>query len=171
MRISITKGARDDRIEAVRQDGSSASTTFPHKGPVPHDAVHFFVESELGITDGFWGLVAAGRHPEEVQAIAKAGGHASASRADLPDAAIVRMIQAERAVECFEADLWGGSEGDPQTFREVIHAGCQQSSVPPLEVPNAAITRIRAHLVDLRRRWSALGEGEGITLDWSEAIA
>ena len=102
--------------------------------PIPHDAVHFFVESELGISDGFWGLVAAGRHPEEVQDIAKAGGHASAGRAEVPDAAIVRMIQAERTVECFEADLWGGSKGDPQTFREAIYAGCAQSLVPPIEI-------------------------------------
>ena len=171
MRITITKGAREDRIDAVRPDGSCASTTFPHKGPIPHDAVHFFVESELGISDGFWGLVAAGRHPEEVQDIAKAGGHASAGRAEVPDAAIVRMIQAERTVECFEADLWGGSKGDPQTFREVIYAGCAQSLVPPIEIPDAAIARIRAHLVDLRQCWSALREGQGVTLDWSEAGA
>src|SRR3954453_22084071 len=108
MQITITKGERGDRIDAIRADGSSVTTTFPHKGPIPHDAVHFYVESELGLDRGFWGMVASGKHPEEVQDIAKAGGHASASRGRAPDADIIELIQAERAVECFEADLWSG---------------------------------------------------------------
>ena len=70
MRIIITRGERSDRIDAHRRDGSNVSASFPHKGPIPHDAVHFFVESELGIADGFWGLVASGRHPEEIAVIA-----------------------------------------------------------------------------------------------------
>ena len=86
MRIIITKGERDDRIEVLRADGSGASTRFPRKGPVPHDATHYVVESGLGITKGFWGLVAAGRHPEEIAEIAKAAGHASAKRASRPGA-------------------------------------------------------------------------------------
>ncbi|MEJ2410561.1 MAG: hypothetical protein P8Y48_14945 [Novosphingobium sp.] len=41
--------------------------------------------------------------------ITKACGHASASRAQVPDPAIVELPQAERPVECFEADFWAGS--------------------------------------------------------------
>ncbi|MFL6722503.1 MAG: hypothetical protein ACJ8FT_11995 [Sphingomonas sp.] len=171
MRITITKGDRGDSIEAIRADGSRVSTLFPHKGPVPHDAVHFFVESELGIASGFWGQVASGRHPEEVQEIAKAGGHASAKRASVPDAAIVPMLQAERAVECFEADLWSGGEGDPDSLRSVIGAGCAHSLVPPVEVSDRAIERIRSGLADLRSRWSSLPKGDSLSFEWVEAAA
>ncbi len=31
-----------------------------------NDAVHVFVERELGLKDAFWGMVKAGRHPEEI---------------------------------------------------------------------------------------------------------
>src|SRR3954451_9092268 len=171
MQITITKGERGDRIDALRADGSSVSTTFLHKGPIPHDAVHFYVESELGLGRGFWGMVASGQHPEQVQEIAKAGGHASASRGRVPDSDIVELILAERAVECFEADLWGGSASDADTFREAVSAGCAQSLVPAIELSDAAISSVRGKLLDLRSRWSALPQGQAITLDWAIAAA
>jgi hypothetical protein len=168
MRITITKGERGDRIEALRGDNSHVATTFPKKGPLPHDLVHFVVESELAIRDGFWGMVAGGRHPEEIADFAKAAGHASAKRAGIPDASIVAIVQAERAVECFEADLWGGSHGDPQTFRDVIAAGCAQSLVPALGLSDESLQRIRARLVELRGQWAKLARGESLVLDWKE---
>ena len=166
MRITIIKGEREDRIEAVRADGSRALTSFPHKGPVPHDAVHFYVESALGIPDAFWGRVAAGNHPEEIQDIAKAAGHASASRGTVPDSSIVRLVQAERAVECFEADLWGGGSGDPETLRAMVCAGCEQSLVPPIHVSDEAIDNIRSNLGGLVARWDAAERGEELILEW-----
>jgi hypothetical protein len=171
MRITITKGERSDRIEALRANGCAVSTTFPHKGPIPHDAVHFFVESGLGITDGFWGMVAAGRHPEEIAGIAKEAGHASAKRACVPDAAIIPIIQAERAVECFEADLWGGCDSHPDMIRATIAAGCAQSLVPAVEITDEAIGSIRSELKELLRRWTAGAPGEHLVLDWAEAAA
>ena len=171
MRITITKGEREDEIEAARPDGTSARTSFPHKGPIPHDAVHFYVESALGLDDAFWGTVAAGRHPEDVAALAKAGGHASAKRASVPDSAIVRLVQAERIVECFEADLWSGGETNPETLRAAVAAGCSQSLVPSMEVTDEAIADIRSCLADLRSRWPAAKPGERLVLDWTGARA
>jgi hypothetical protein len=171
MRITITKGERSDRIDVLRKDLSEVGTTFPHKGPVPHDAVHFFVESGLGIADGFWGMVSAGRHPEEIAGIAKAAGHASAKRAGAPDPSIVPILQAERTVECFEADLWGGSRGDIETLRQVIAAGCAQSNVPAPDVADSAIAEIRTRLIGLREQWSSIPDGGSITLEWTGGIA
>ena len=169
MRITIIKGEREDRIEAVRQDGSSVRTSFPHKGPIPHDAVHFYVESALQIADAFWGMVAAGRHPEEVAEIAKAGGHASAKRASEADGSIVRLVQAERVVECFEADVWSGGTTSRETIREAIATGCEQSLVPPIEVGDDAIATIQSSLRDLAGRWPAAKHGECLILEWTIA--
>ena len=169
MRIRITKGEREDRIEAVRADGSSVRTTFPHKGPIPHDAVHFYVESTLAIPDAFWGMVARGEHPEAIAAIAKAAGHASAGRAAVPQESIIRLVQAERAVECFEADLWGGGDCAPELVREMIAAGCSQSLVAPLAVSDEAIATIRSRLCDLLARWSAAAPGDHLLLEWELA--
>lgn len=167
MRIEITKGATADRVDIRRPDGSLASTTFPHKGPVPHDVVHFFVELALGIDKGFWGLVADGHHPEEVGAMAKAAGHASATRRRTPDPSFVPAIQAERIVECFEADLWEGG-CDPDTFIATVDAACEQSLVPTRAIEPDKIRLIRHQIATFCERWVALPVNSSCALDWPE---
>ena len=93
MKIVITKGRGSDAIAITRADGTRADTTLSQKGPVPHDAVHWFVERAFALDRGFWGMVAAGNHPEAVAGIAKDAGHASASRNRVPDASIVELLQ------------------------------------------------------------------------------
>ena len=171
MRITIIKGERTDQVQALRPDGTRVCTSFPHKGPIPHDAVHFHVESALAMGNAFWGMVAEGRHPDEVAAVAKAGGHASASRAAVPDEAIIQLVQAERAVECFEADLWSGSGTSPQTIRDTVAAGCAQSLVPAFEISDEAINNIRSSLTGLAKRWSSAVPGERLVLEWAGATA
>jgi len=166
MRISITKGDTEDRLDMERADGSRASTRFPHKGPIPHDFVHYAVESELGFDRGFWGLVEAGHRPEDIQEMAKAAGHASAKRAEMPAADFVSAIQAERIVEAFEADHWSGGAGDPAGVTYMAQAGCAQSLVPPPAMDDSAVTRIRDRIANFSARWAALGPGETIVLEW-----
>lgn len=144
-----------------------ATTSFPHKGPLPHDVVHFFVELELQMDRGFWGLVAAGSHPEEIAAMAKAAGHASASRRCTPEPGFVTAIQAERIVECFEADLWGGG-CDDETFVATLDAACEQSLLPRLAIEPEQIKRIRHQLANFRDQWLALPVGRSCAFDWPE---
>lgn len=168
MRIRITKCAREDRIDVERADGSSLTSSFPHKGPIPHDAVHFHVELGFGITDGFWGKVAAGYYPDEIAALARAAGHASASRRQTPDADFVAAIQAERLVECFEADLWSGGDGDVYTFIETANVACEHSFVPVLPLTREKIEQVRTALGAFRLQWQALAIGKGLELQWPE---
>ena len=166
MRIEITKGAQEDRIVATRGDGSTAATTFPKKGPVPHDAVHWFVERELGLAGAFWGMVAAGREPEQIAAIAKAAGHASASRAEVLEPQIVELLQAERLVECFEADLWGGG-GAAADLIAVAATACDYSHVPLPELDEPDVERIRDQLGKFAQSWIAAPMGHVAKLEWS----
>lgn len=165
MRITITKGIKDDRLDIQRGDGSRVSTVFPHKGPIPHDYVHFAVERGLGLADAFWGKVATGQHPEGLQDLAKAGGHSSAKRADTPDPAIVEMVQAERLVECFEADSWSGG-GDNASLRHMAEAGWAQSHVPGLSVSDEELEAIRNTISEFRAHWLTLAPGKSVELKW-----
>lgn len=165
MRIEITKRRDHDRIVIHRADGSVAETTFPKKGPVPHDAVHWFVERELGLERGFWGLVAQGRHPETLVELAKAAGHPSAKRAGEPEAAIVQLLQAERVTECFEADLWGGG-GAADDLIALAATACDYSMVPLPALDAPAVERIRGALGAFARTWIAAPEGHTARLDW-----
>ena len=165
MQILVTKGERADWIEARRTDGSVERENVPHKGPVAHDLVHFAVETELGIGCGFWGMIAAGHAPQQIVEMAKAAGHASATRAVTPDPEFVRAIQVERIVESFEAESWsGGSDND--LLRAMVEAGCDQSLVPLPVLTDEALNRVRNRLSGLADQWAALAVGETAALDW-----
>lgn len=167
MRIEIIKGVREDGVAVTRRDGTSAGFAFPKKGPRPHDAFHYCVERELGLRQGFWGMVAGGMDPTAVGALAAAGGHASASRAGPPDAGIVELVQAERLVECFEAESWSGG-ADNAAIIAMANAGWHASLVPPIALEDAAIDAIRAAITDMARQWDALAAGQAISFEWED---
>jgi hypothetical protein len=165
MQISLTKGRHDDRVVMRRADGTEAVAVVPHKGPVPHDAVHYFVEQGLGFSRGFWGMIAAGIHPDELVELAKAGGHASATRAQVPDAAIVELLQAERLVECFEADLWSGT-GSDDSLLAMAGVACAASLVPVPRCAPGAIAAVRDAIAVFACEWMDADEGYVARLDW-----
>jgi hypothetical protein len=165
MEIVLTKGIREDHIAITRADGSRTAFDFPKKGPVPHDAFHFFVERELGLERGFWGLVAGGMEPEAVGAMAAAAGHASAKRAQLPEAAIIELLQAERLVECFEAESWSGGEDD-EGIMAMAEPGWASSHVAAPEGVRSKIGAIREGIKGFAREWQAAAVGAALKLEW-----
>ena len=169
MQITITKGTGADRIAVERADGSRAAFGFPKKGPYPHDAFHFFVERELGMQTGFWGLVASGMEPDAVQTMAAAGGHASAMRAAAPDPEIIPLLQAERLVECFEAASWGGGADDAMIMAMAAPAWAQSHVPPPAGVPEK-LGAIRTALGAFLDQWREAPENAALTLEWPDTI-
>lgn len=167
MRIEITKDLKDDAIRIIRDDGSVAETRFPKKGPVPHDGVHAIVERGFGLKHAFWGLVAGGRHPEEIAAFSASLGHASAKRADVPGAAIVELVQSERLVECFEAEIWGG-ETELALLQDVADAAMAQSKAPRIALDANVIADVRRKLAAMTADWRAMKAGETMAFDWPE---
>ena len=167
MDIRICRGVGSDVLEAKASGRAAIRFITPHKGPVPHDAVHLFVERAFGLQRGFWGLVAEGLSPDDIQALATTGGHASAARAGTPDPGIVQLLQAERLVEIFEADLWGGGQGDEADLISLAGTACAQSHVPPPPVPERAVARVRADLAAFARTWTALPRGGEVELEWA----
>lgn len=165
MRIEIALHGNEERVAVTRDDGSTAQFRVPRKGPVSHDIVHYCVESVLGMESGFWGRVARGEDPAAIAAIAKAGGHASASRAAVPDGALVELLQAERLVECFEAETWSGG-ADDEGLIAMAEAGWAASHVPALPLSSADLAAVRAKLESLGKVWLALPQGHAVALEW-----
>lgn len=166
MRIEITKGRTDDGIRITRANGTVALTRFPKKGPFPHDLVHVAVEDTLGLRNAFWGMIAGGRHPEEIAALASALGHSSAAKAHVPDPSIIELIQAERLVECFEAEIWGGPAA-LEDLQSVADAAFSTSLVPRLVLSEADVAAIRGRLSDLQAEWNSLPPGGTLACDWA----
>jgi hypothetical protein len=165
MQITIVKGASQDHVAVERADGSRAAFGFPKKGPYPHDAYHYFVERELGMQAGFWGLVASGMEPDAVQALAAAGGHSSAKRAEEPDPEIIPLIQAERLVECFEAASWGGGADDAMIMAMAEPAWASSHVPAPAGVPER-LGAIRAALDTFLDQWREAPENAAVVLTW-----
>lgn len=166
MQITITKGQAEDRIAIVLANGRQLDSTFPKKGFIPHDAVHLFVEHELGLKNAFWGMVASGSHPEQIAGIAKAAGHASAARNTVPDAAIVELLQAERIVECFEADQWSGSSSAVEDLIAMAAVACNSSHVPLPDLDGAQVAAIRAQIIAFAQDWMAAPLGHVARFEW-----
>ncbi|MCJ2183208.1 hypothetical protein MTR62_10960 [Novosphingobium sp. 1949] len=166
MQIAITKGRGSDRVAIVRADGSRAQAQVVHKGILPHDAVHFFVERGLGLKRGFWGLLAEGHHPDDLARLACEAGHASAARAQVPQNIIVELLQAERLVECFEADAWSGA-GDNAALGAMAQAGCAASHVPLPALRDEDLDRVREALTQFGCEWMDAPVGFVARLTWA----
>ena len=165
MRIEITKAGVELHVAIARDDGIHARFRVPRKGPAPHDAVHWCVESVLGLQAGFWGMIAAGADPEAIGRGAREGGHPSAARASVPAPAIIELLQAERLVECFEAESWSGS-ADDSGLRHMAEAGWNASLVSPLALSGGGIAAVRSELDRCSRIWAAAPEGGSLVLEW-----
>ena len=61
MRVLLTRlTERTHRFEAIRPDGSTESAELETRSVLLHDLVHYAVEAEAGMSDGFFGRLAAG---------------------------------------------------------------------------------------------------------------
>jgi hypothetical protein len=62
VKVTFTRlGHNRELMHVVADDGSQSSLEWhPGANGVPHDLVHLICETELGLRDGFWGLLADG---------------------------------------------------------------------------------------------------------------
>ncbi|MCC3859615.1 hypothetical protein [Pseudemcibacter aquimaris] len=165
MIIQFTKEKDFDRINAKRDDGSTVDFNFPKKGPFPHDAVHIIVEKKMGFKNAFWGMINNSYSPEEVGKLAKEGGHASSSRASTPSAEIIELLQAERLVECFEANMWNTST-KAADFIAVYNSACEASNIAMPAISTNDIDEINHILKNLYSKWQELAIGKSITFEF-----
>lgn len=62
MKIAITRiHSATHRMACTRDDGSIDSADLETRSVLLHDLVHYAVEAEAHLEEGFWGLVASGR--------------------------------------------------------------------------------------------------------------
>jgi hypothetical protein len=89
-----------DRLRFVRADGTQTQAEMPRQGTLPHDLVHYVVESALPLPHGFLGQVAAG---------ADAGFVMQAVHDRTNPQVDVEAVQAEAIVEALQTQLWAGT--------------------------------------------------------------
>lgn len=115
-----------------------------------HDLTHFAVESELGLREGFYGLLAAGWDITDTEG--------KGPRGPLPPEADV----AERLVGALDTERSSGTEW---TARDVVQhalAGDETHLLEPLT--DEQLERVRTCVRDLFQRWLALEPGGTLEL-------
>jgi len=137
MKLTFTKrdGKYDDLL-IERSTGRDETIRCPKQGIIPHDMVHFAVESTL-VHRGFLTLVADGN----AAAFATKGGESEEA--------------IERLVETFQAEMWGGRVPGSDLLATYEHA-CDAHGHTAVDVTAEDIERIRAAIDALTDEWNNL---------------
>jgi hypothetical protein len=147
MRLTFTKrdGKYDDLL-IDRADQPPEKIRCPKQGIIPHDMVHYAVESMLA-HQGFLSLVSAGRAADF-----------ATSGADSEEAI-------ERLVETFQAEMWGGRV-PPEDLLETYQLACAARGHAAVPVTIADVAGVRAKLDDLTARWAEVPVNGSLTLEF-----
>jgi hypothetical protein len=160
MQIRLKKG-RDgpDSLACVREDGTSTWKRL-QRGIAFHDLVHYALESELGIADGFFGLVEGGWTMDEFAD--------AEERARIPPAA----MWVEFVVNQLMTEGMSGEYTDEDVFHETLAKSTAKLGVAvPRKLDAEELARVRGKIVDVVGRWRSLPLGETLELPFSAAHA
>jgi len=139
---------RDDGSVTWQKQQGDRATFFPG-----HDLTHYAVETELGFSSGFFGLIAAGWE------IADTTG--KGARGQLPNEA----IEAEYIVGSLGAERAGDSTVTAAEFNELAAAFAKTRGRPdPRPITDDELAKIRSRMAELFARWSELPGGSTLEL-------
>lgn len=146
-----------DRLGYVREDGSLIACLMPRQGILPHDLIHFVVESELQLKDGFTRLIAQGADA----ALATQLSHGLAEKM-----AGTEAIQVEAIVEALQTQLWAG-QFSPEDFAEGVRTACLARDQPTFYFGGAHIPACLFEKAgELNTQWAALPYYGSLTLQF-----
>ena len=149
MKLTATKSAKTGRLDhllCTRADGTSTSVAMPRQGILPHDLIHYVVESTLGYRNGFLGEVANGADI----AFAMQMSHDLAHTAPSPE-----LSQAEAIVESLQAQLWSGAF-DQAMFDEGLRSACAMHDCVSPRLDAAYGRQLYDAVIALGQRWQQM---------------
>lgn len=148
IRLAFTKGAgKTDTLIVTRDDDAIERIDCPKQGIVPHDMVHYAVESELA-AQGFLGRVASGE------------------AATFTMAAEAESDGVERLVEAIQGDAWSGGTAAAADLIDLYRVTCDARGCAMLAIDDATIVAIRDRLAALTRDWNTVPIGGTLTLSF-----
>lgn len=159
MKLVAAKLAKNDKydlLRCIRLDGSETSTTMPRQGVLPHDLIHYVVESALRYEHGFLGLVAKGADIGfAMEQTHDAGNQALADQA----------THAEAIVESLQAQIWSG-RFDGDMFLAGLEGACAMRgrAVPDLGAVDVE-QALYGEVIALSQRWQGVPFHSTLTLD------
>ena len=144
MEISFTKTEGGCTTRCKRMDGSIEEWESPDGGSIPHDLVHWIVETKLDLRDSFYSNVAAGQDQYSVNELAHNDSELAVTEK------LVLLIQNEIATRN------GTLHADPNAIRGMY--GLRYPDCCNEQEKESIISAIEADAVT----WSALSVGEKV---------
>jgi hypothetical protein len=142
--LIFTKGAgKHDRMDVVVEGVCTCNVQCPKQGIIPHDMIHFAVESTLQrrgfITRTLEGDTSGFRMTSNVESDG-----------------------VERLVEVFQADGWAGWVSEPSDLLDLYHVTCEGRHCAALPIGEPEILAIREHIHRLTAAWELVKIGESL---------
>jgi hypothetical protein len=148
---AVLKCIRDDGSVTWQRNENQHARFFP-----VHDLLHYAVESELGFSQGFFGLIAAGWNIDETTG--------KSARGALPN----ETLEVEHLVSFFMAE-WNSEAGwNAADFNDQGRAFAAMRGLPaPRLLTDEELARIRNRFKELAAQWRDLPAGETLKLEFS----
>lgn len=159
VRIIFKKKSNERHIlEVIRKDHSHESVELETKSLWLHDFVHFAVEAEAGLQNGFWGLLAAGKTMSEMN--------------DRTGKGIEEYADTMALIEMLVGALSGAMSGTPSDdvatdARRYLESSGRSEDVPAW-LTSDFVVRARERLRKLIGHWNGTPFGEEMELLWNE---
>jgi hypothetical protein len=159
MKIIATKLGKNDKydqLRCIRLDGSETSTMMPRQGGLPHDLIHYVVESALRYDHGFLGLVAKGADIS----------FAMEQTHDLGNQALAdQATHAEAIVESLQAQLWSGAF-DVDMFQAGLEGACEMRERRAPDLNQVDVEDVLyGGVIALSQRWQSVPFHAALELD------
>ncbi|MEM6769063.1 MAG: hypothetical protein AAF597_00650 [Bacteroidota bacterium] len=145
-------------ILTVRRADGSTTWMKLYPGMALHDLAHYAIETELQLSDAFYGMLANGHNIEDFEAPREQRLPALLP-ANLPRVS----LQVEHFVNLLMTELQNGApiEGFITSLNQIL----QEAELGHIDaLTEAALNNIRAEIDRLRNRWRNLPVGESLTL-------
>lgn len=154
----LGKSDKLDQLRFLRSDGSETRCPMPRQGILPHDLVHYVVETALPLCHGFLSQVAAGADAGFVmQALHDPANHAVKREA----------VQAEAVVEALQAQLWAGAF-DQEGFLDAARLAAAARGIPGPDLSDVDSKAMFDRAVSLLQQWNQVPFHRTMELDFHE---
>jgi hypothetical protein len=158
MRILIHKLSDERHVLALeREGGTGEQAECETRSLLLHDLLHYAVEAEAGLDQGFWGALARGRTLDDMN-----DRSGAAMAGELPQLMVIEQI-----VGALSSIAKGPS---PDALATALHAyaGALGTRLPDWLTADF-IARVRERMRSLTGHWKAIRFGETMELTWPDA--
>lgn len=165
MKLIAEKRSSSDKYDVlrfVRNNGSASDALMPRQGILPHDLIHYVVESALPLRFGFLSQVARGAEASFVMQQVHDQNNAAVEE---------QAVQVEAIVQGLQTQLWAGAF-DLDTFLDAATTACTARGKPAFDLSGIDVhATLFERAIALHREWQAMPWYKSLTLDFHPRLA